>query len=265
MRHDLVEKYDLRLPRYTSYPTAPHFTPQVTGETYGAWLKELPLGTELSLYFHIAFCAEMCWFCGCHTKITKRYDPIAVYLEALLAEVDLVASKLPGRFKAKHVHFGGGTPSILTGDDFKRVMNKVREHFDLTPDAEVAIELDPRTADEEYIIAMRDAGVTRASLGVQDFNPKVQEAVNRVQPYDLVANIANLLRKHGISELNMDLIYGLPHQTTDSVVETIDQAVTLKPRRISLFGYAHVPLDAQTSNAHPGRCPARHGGALESI
>jgi oxygen-independent coproporphyrinogen-3 oxidase len=251
MRHDLVEKYDLRLPRYTSYPTAPHFTPQVTAETYGAWLKELPLDTELSLYFHIAYCAEMCWFCGCHTKITKRYDPIAVYLEALLAEVDLVASKLPGRFKAKHVHFGGGTPSILTGADFKRVMDKVREHFDLTPEAEVAIELDPRTADEDYIIAMREAGVTRASLGVQDFNLKVQEAVNRVQPYALVSEISGLLRKHGIADLNMDLIYGLPYQTTESVVETIDQAVTLQPRRISLFGYAHVPWMRKHQNLIP--------------
>lgn len=241
MRHDLVEKYDLRLPRYTSYPTAPHFTPQVTGETYGKWLRELPLDTELSLYFHIAYCAEMCWFCGCHTKITKRYDPIAVYLKALLAEVDLVADRMPGRFKARHVHFGGGTPSILTAEDFKRTMNKVRQCFDLTEDAEVAVELDPRTANEDYVIAMREAGVTRASLGVQDFNRTVQEAINRIQPYDQVAEVAGFLRKHGITELNMDLIYGLPHQTTESVVETIDQAITLAPRRISLFGYAHVP------------------------
>ncbi len=241
MRHDLVEKYDLRLPRYTSYPTAPHFTPQVTGETYGKWLADLPPTEELSLYFHIAYCAEMCWFCGCHTKITKRYDPIAVYLEALLAEVDLVATRLPSRFKARHVHFGGGTPSILTAEDFKRTMDKVRQHFDLTTDAEVAVELDPRTANEAYVIAMREAGVTRASLGVQDFNRKVQEAVNRIQPYEMVEEVAGFLRKHGITELNMDLIYGLPYQTTDSVVETIDQAVTLAPRRISLFGYAHVP------------------------
>lgn len=241
MRQDLVAKYDLRLPRYTSYPTAPHFTPAVDAGTYGRWLSELPAELPLSLYLHIAYCEEMCWFCGCHTKITKKYAPVADYLDALLREVDLVAAHLPARMTAQHVHFGGGSPTILSAEDFKRTMDHLRSHFDLADGAEVAVELDPRTADEDYVVAMAEAGVTRASVGVQDFNAKVQEAVNRIQPYDLVERVIGWLRKHGIAEVNMDLMYGLPHQTVASVLETIDQAMELAPRRISLFGYAHVP------------------------
>ncbi len=241
MKHDLVTKYDLRLPRYTSYPTAPHFSPAVDGAAYGEWLGALDPTVPLSLYLHIAYCAEMCWFCGCHTKITKRYDPIAEYLNVLEKEIDLVASKMPGQMSAKHVHFGGGSPTILNAEDFTRLIERLRSRFDFLAEAEIAVELDPRTADEAYVKAMAAAGVNRASVGVQDFNLTVQKAINRIQPYEQVAEVIGWLRKHGISEVNMDLIYGLPHQTVESVLETIDQAITLTPRRISLFGYAHVP------------------------
>jgi oxygen-independent coproporphyrinogen-3 oxidase len=237
----LASKYDLRLPRYTSYPTAPHFHPGITGETYGQWLAALEPGTNTSLYLHIAYCAEMCWFCGCHTKITKRYDPIAEYLEALLAEMDLVADRLTAPLNVTHVHFGGGTPTILTGPDFARVLDKLRARFGLAETAEVAVEMDPRTATLDYVKTMAAAGVTRASIGVQDFEPKVQEAVNRVQPIELVEQVIGWLRDNGISDINMDLIYGLPHQTTESVVGTVERAVAMKPARVSLFGYAHVP------------------------
>ncbi|MGB0697492.1 MAG: oxygen-independent coproporphyrinogen III oxidase [Rhodospirillaceae bacterium] len=238
---DLSAKYDLRLPRYTSYPTAPHFSNAVGPETYAQWLSELEHDTPLSLYLHIAYCAEMCWFCGCHTKITKRYDPIADYLEALLAEVALVAKHMPTRMTAKHVHFGGGTPSILSGADFARTLACLRENFLLAEDAEIAVELDPRTATEDYIRTMIEAGVNRASIGVQDFNAKVQEAVNRIQPLHLVEDVFARLRANGVEHINMDLIYGLPHQTTETVLETVEQALALAPRRVSLFGYAHVP------------------------
>lgn len=241
MKHDLVTKYDLRLPRYTSYPTAPHFSPAVDGAAYAEWLGALDPAVPLSLYLHIAYCAEMCWFCGCHTKITKRYDPIADYLAVLEKEIDLVASKMPGDMRAKHVHFGGGSPTILNAEDFTRLIARLRSRFDVLADAEIAVELDPRTADEAYVRAMAEAGVNRASVGVQDFNLTVQKAINRIQPYEQVAEVVGWLRKYGISQVNMDLIYGLPHQTLASVLETIDQAITLSPRRISLFGYAHVP------------------------
>lgn len=241
MRQDLFDKYDLRLPRYTSYPTAPHFSPEVDGDTYRRWLSELPTDLPLSLYLHVAYCDEMCWFCGCHTKITKKYDPIAVYLEAMLQEIDIVAEALPGRMTARHIHFGGGSPTILNAQDFVRLVTRLRDRFLVAEDAEVAVELDPRTADEDYVKAMASVGVTRASCGVQDFNPKVQKAINRIQPYEQVAEVVGWLRKYDIPEVNTDLMYGLPYQTVDSVMETLDLAFTLNPSRISLFGYAHVP------------------------
>ena len=241
MRPDLATKYDLRVPRYTSYPTAPHFSPAVGAERYGKWLSELSPETELSLYLHIAYCAEMCWFCGCHTKITRQYAPIADYLDCLLREIDLVADRLPAKMTARHIHYGGGTPSILTPEDFVRTLDTLKGRFLLSETAEVAVELDPRTTDRHYIKAMVENGVNRASIGVQDFNPKVQEAINRIQPYDVTARVIAWLREFGIGQINMDLIYGLPYQTVDSLAETIGLAVEFAPRRIALFGYAHVP------------------------
>ena len=241
MRPDFAAKYDLRVPRYTSYPTAPHFGPAVDGEAYGRWLSELTPADPLSLYLHIAYCAEMCWFCGCHTKITRQYAPVADYMDALWAEVEMVAKRLPPGMTARHIHFGGGSPTILKPDDFVRTVDLMRRLFKVAADAEVAVELDPRTADEPYVQAMARAGVTRASIGVQDFNAAVQQAINRIQPYEVTERVVRWLRAAGIAEINMDLVYGLPHQTLDGLLETIDQAVGLAPRRISLFGYAHVP------------------------
>jgi oxygen-independent coproporphyrinogen-3 oxidase len=242
MRPDLAAKYDLRVPRYTSYPTAPHFHPGVGPDLYGQWLSEIDPALELSLYLHVAYCAEMCWFCGCHTKITKRYAPVAAYMESLWREVDLVAERLPGRMTARHVHFGGGSPTILTPEDFVKTVDLLRSRFILKDNAEVAVELDPRTADEDYVKAMAKAGVTRASIGVQDLDPKVQEAINRIQPYEVTERVTNWLRHYGVGEVNIDLIYGLPYQSVDGLLSTIDKAVTgLQPRRVALFGYAHVP------------------------
>ena len=241
MRADLIELYDLRVPRYTSYPTAPHFGPGVDGARYERWLGELDPKTPLSLYLHVAYCAEMCWFCGCHTKATKRYAPVASYLDALLAEIELVASKLPARMGFRHIHFGGGSPTVLKPEDFTRMVEKLREHFDMMPGAEIAVELDPRTADENYVIAMAKAGVTRASIGVQDFNPIVQKAINRIQPFEVTERVILWLRKYGVHAINMDLCYGLPHQTVESVLETVERGASLRPARIALFGYAHVP------------------------
>ena len=241
MRPDLAAKYDLRVPRYTSYPTAPHFSPAVGADRYGQWLSELPPEAPLSLYLHIAYCAEMCWFCGCHTKITRQYAPVADYMDCLWREIDMVAGRLPQKMRAQHIHFGGGSPTILTPDDFVATIARLRKTFNVDADAEIAVELDPRTADEDYVKAMAGCGVTRASIGVQDFNPQVQQAINRIQPYDVTARVIAWLRKYGVPEINMDLVYGLPYQTAESLIETVDLAVGFTPRRIALFGYAHVP------------------------
>jgi len=238
---DLAAKYDLRLPRYTSYPTAPHFSPAVGAETYARWLGELNPTTPLSLYTHVAYCEEMCFFCGCHTKVAKRYDPVADYLDALITEIDLISGMMPARMGFKFMHFGGGSPTVLKAEDFSRLIRHLRDRFTMLNGAEIAVEMDPRTATEDYVKAMAEVGVTRASIGVQDFEEKVQKAVNRIQPFELVERVVGWLRKYGIVDINMDLMYGLPFQTTESVCRTIDRALAMKPHRVSYFGYAHVP------------------------
>jgi oxygen-independent coproporphyrinogen-3 oxidase len=237
----LIARYDIRVPRYTSYPTAPHFGPGIDDDRYRGWLADLDPATPLSLYLHIPFCDEMCWFCGCYTKIVHRYEPIRTYLDALEAEIRLVARALPGRFAARHLHWGGGSPTMLTPEDWSALVAHLRRHFDIAADAELAVEIDPRDATEAYIAALAGAGVNRASMGVQDFDPVVQQAINRLQPFPVVERVCGWLRTHGIARINLDLMYGLPHQTVARVLAMVDQALRLEPSRIALFGYAHVP------------------------
>lgn len=229
------------VPRYTSYPTAPHFTPAITGDLYEKWLRELDPSHPLSLYLHVPFCQEMCWYCGCHTKVVARYDPVARYAADLRAEIALVADKLSGRFSISHIHWGGGTPTMLSAEDFSEIMNDLRYRFDITDTAELAVEIDPRTITAEKISALAAAGINRASLGVQDFSPDVQRAINRIQSFELTQQVTENLRAAGIDQINFDLMYGLPRQTEREVLNTIDLAHTLQPDRIALFGYAHVP------------------------
>ncbi len=241
MTTDIAARYEIKVPRYTSYPTAPHFSAAVDERTFRQWLGAQDPATRLSLYFHIPFCTAMCWFCGCYTKVVNRYEPVAAYLTALLHEIDLVADALPGRFTARHLHWGGGSPTMLTGEDWKRTVDHLHTRFDFDNDAEIAVEADPRTATEDYIRALATAGVNRVSIGVQDFDPEVQQAVNRIQPFEVTKRVVDWLRGHGIDRINMDLMYGLPLQTRERVIDMANKALTLRPNRIALFGYAHVP------------------------
>ena len=241
MKADLATKYDTRVPRYTSYPTAPHFTEAVDGAVYRRWLTELSPDLDLSLYFHIPYCDTLCWFCGFYTKIVRRYEPVARYLDMLLDEIDLVADTLGERFRARHLHWGGGSPTLIEETDWQRLIERIHARFDVGPDAEVAVEMDPRDTTKKYVNALASAGVNRASIGVQDFHPEVQKAINRIQPFDTTKRVVDWLRHQGISGINMDLMYGLPYQTTERVVETVEKAVRLEPDRVALFGYAHVP------------------------
>ncbi len=237
----IADKYDLRVPRYTSYPTAPHFNDSVDGAVYERWLGEIEPTSPLSLYFHIPFCDSMCWFCGCFTRIVNHYEPIRNYLDVLIEEIGTTADALSSRFTVSHLHWGGGSPTLLTGADWMRSVERIRDRFDLTPDAEIAVEMDPRDTTIDYVRALAAAGVNRASIGVQDYHPEVQEAVNRIQPYETTMRVIGWMREHGIKDINMDLMYGLPHQTVDRVTEMVDKTVALAPARIALFGYAHVP------------------------
>jgi oxygen-independent coproporphyrinogen III oxidase len=241
MTFQVTDRLNQSVPRYTSYPTAPHFTPSVGADTYRRWLGELDPGKPLSIYLHVPFCQKMCWYCGCHTKVTARYQPIASYVKAMRAEIDLLVSALPAKFTISHVHWGGGTPTILAPFDFKSIMRKLEGNFQFTENAEKAIEIDPRTLSDQMIDALAVTGINRASLGVQDFSPVVQEAINRVQPFETTKAVTEKLRAAGIENINFDLMYGLPLQREADVLRTVELAHELRPDRIALFGYAHVP------------------------
>ncbi len=237
----ILEKYDRLVPRYTSYPTAPQFHAGVDGAVYGDWLKRLPEDTPLSLYVHVPFCDTMCWFCGCNTKIINRYAPVEAYLETLLREIDLIAGILGPKRTVNHVHWGGGSPTILKPDHMRRLAAALHDHFSFAPDAEFAVEIDPRDLGDESLTALAESGVTRASLGVQDVNPDVQQAVNRLQPVEVTRHVIDTLRGLGVERINVDLMYGLPYQTVQGIETNVDTVLTMAPDRVSLFGYAHVP------------------------
>jgi oxygen-independent coproporphyrinogen-3 oxidase len=228
------------VPRYTSYPTAPHFTAAIGPDAYASWLAELQPATTLSLYTHVPFCTEICHYCGCHTKAARRRDPIDRYAERLVREIDLVGAAT-GRRKAVHLHWGGGTPSLLGADSICRIMERLAATFDLSALREHAIELDPRHVTRPLADTLAAIGVNRASLGVQDFTPRVQDAIGRVQPFDVVAGAIAALRHAGIERINIDLMYGLPLQTASDIRSNAQIAATLRPQRIAIFGYAHVP------------------------
>ncbi len=242
MRKTMLKKYsEKRLPRYTSYPTAPNFTNQIDATIYRDWLSSIPATKPVSLYLHIPFCRSMCWYCGCHTKVTLRETPIDRYLSTLQREIDITASTIGRSAQAGHIHFGGGTPSIIGPSNFLKLMARLRENFEITDFTDTAIEIDPRTLSAEMADALGKSGVNRASLGVQSFDPVVQKAINRIQTIEQTQMAVSDLSNAGIKKINFDLIYGLPHQSVQSCIRTTCQALAMRPNRFSVFGYAHIP------------------------
>ncbi len=241
MRQSIAATANQNVPRYTSYPTAPHFHAGVNGETFANWLGAVPDGDRVSLYIHVPFCDRLCWFCACHTKQTRRYDPILPFLEALKHEIATVGTLIGERTKISALHFGGGSPTMLVPADLVALMECLRETFTFADNAEISIEIDPNDMDEARLDALAAIGVTRASLGIQDFDPKVQAAINREQSFERTKRVVEGLRDRGIVAVNLDLLYGLPHQTCESMEATLRKALSLDPDRVALFGYAHVP------------------------
>jgi oxygen-independent coproporphyrinogen III oxidase len=227
-------------PRYTSYPTAPHFHAGIGTETYARWLSEVPANGRLSLYIHVPFCTSLCAYCGCHTELARRKDPLQRYVELIHREIDLVGARLAAR-SITHIHWGGGTPSILGEPALVDIVEHLRACFELGGVREHAIELDPRHVSSRLAETLVRIGANRASLGVQEFSPHVQAEIGRVQPFAAVKRAVGRLRASGIENLNFDLMYGLPRQTTDDVRRSVELAVSLGPQRVALFGYAHVP------------------------
>jgi oxygen-independent coproporphyrinogen III oxidase len=228
------------VPRYTSYPTAPHFTPAVDGAVYARWLDALPEEAAVSVYIHVPYCAELCLYCGCHTKAVRREEPLEAYADRLADEIKLVADHI-GRRRVLNLHWGGGTPSVLGEARLGALVEQLRRAFDLDGILEHAIELDPRRTTRALTNALADIGVNRVSLGVQDFTPHVQAAIGRIQPFGAVEEVVGRLRAAGVTAINFDLMYGLPRQHEDDVRRTVTLAHGLNPARLALFGYAHVP------------------------
>lgn len=254
----LIDKYDRPGPRYTSYPTAPEWTDDV-GES--EFWKAIDRGntkkTPLSLYVHLPFCEEHCTFCGCSTVITKKRAVTTPYLTHLFREMDLVANRVDRSRPAIQIHWGGGTPTYLTLDEIQQVMEKLLSRFSVAPDVEISVEVDPRVTTLEQLKLMRTLGINRISMGVQDFNPRVQEAVNRIQPESLTRQMIDWCRGLGYHSVNTDLIYGLPHQTTDSFRDTVKRLIAMSPDRIALFNFAYVPwMKAQQHAIDPKALPA---------
>ena len=240
---DLVRKYDISAPRYTSYPTAVEFRDFATPAPLLGHLdrSNQDATLPLSLYFHLPFCETLCWFCGCTTVITLNHKSSDTYLDYLEKEVALLAPRVHRDRKVVQLHYGGGTPTFFQPDELARLAQLIRRNFKFAPDAELSVEVDPRRLSHAQVVALRESGFNRASLGVQDFNPQVQEAVHRIQPRAMTEQAINWLRAEGFTSINLDLIYGLPYQTVASFADTLEQVLELNPDRLAVFSYAHVP------------------------
>jgi oxygen-independent coproporphyrinogen-3 oxidase len=233
--------FDARAPRYTSYPAAPVFAPQTGAALQSEWLSKLPPTIPVSVYVHIPFCERLCWFCACRTQGTRTLSPVEAYLDTVIAELQLLRAALPAGLRMGRLHWGGGTPTILPPSMIRTLSRAIKDVIPPTDDFEFSVEIDPTMVDDAKIAALASEGMNRASIGIQDFSPAVQAAIGRDQPYSATLQCVNALRNAGITSLNADLVYGLPHQDLDTMSATIAQVLTLSPERIALFGYAHVP------------------------
>jgi oxygen-independent coproporphyrinogen-3 oxidase len=240
---ELIRKYSVPGPRYTSYPPATKFTPDIASLALeDAIADDNRAGGPLSLYFHLPFCETRCWFCGCNTVITRRRDAAAEYLDDLAREMRLMTARMECARRVAQIHLGGGTPTFFPPDELRRLGALIADFFPRsTRDCEFGVEIDPRRLSEEHVIALREIGANRASLGVQDTNPQVQLAIHRIQPQSVNEQAFAWLGAHGFHSINVDLIYGLPLQTPASFGRTIDDVLRLDPDRLSVFSYAHVP------------------------
>lgn len=240
----LIERYGGEGPRYTSYPTAVQFSLDFGADDYLAAIAEsnrLPIPAELSLYVHVPFCANPCFYCGCNRVITRSVTAGDRFLESLELELDLIAPQVDSDRLVRQVHLGGGTPTFLDHDQLRHLTELLRSHFSVAPDAEMGLEIDPRTIDPTGIRLLRELGFNRLSIGIQDLEPEVQKAVNRIHDTAMVSSVFGAARAVGFESISVDLIYGLPLQTTTGFARTIETIVQLRPDRVSLFNYAHLP------------------------
>ncbi len=237
--------FDARVPRYTSYPTAPHFSDAVGSASARGWIQEIPANSKISLYIHVPFCRRLCWFCACRTQGTSTLAPVEAYVQTLKTELALVATYLPDGVELEHLHWGGGTPTLLSPDLISDLSHAIFQVAPLSSGAQFSVEIDPNEIDDARLDALSAAGMNRASIGVQDFDPRIQETIGREQSYETTKAAIDALRARDISSLNMDILYGLPHQNKARITDSVQKVVALSPDRIALYGYAHVPWMAK--------------------
>ncbi len=233
--------FDAKVPRYTSYPTGPHFGPQIGAAHFQSWLGLIPQGSQISLYVHIPFCRTLCWFCMCRTQGTRSDTPVSTYVAAVIQELALLKSHLPQDVSLSRLHWGGGTPTILSPELIRDLAEAQRGLAPLAPGAEFSVEIDPNEFDQARCDALVDAGLTRASIGVQGFDITTQQAIGRSLGFDRVTQVVEMLRAGGVRELNTDLLFGLPHQDLDQIRKSTRQLLSLSPNRVALYGYKHLP------------------------
>lgn len=237
----LAPKYNRPGPRYTSYPTAPNWRDDFGTENFSRALSTRDVKKPLSLYFHIPFCEERCTFCACSIVATKKRAVVEPYLKALFKEIETVASLLKGNLHVSQLHWGGGTPTYLSPEEITKLYRKIADHFDINPSGEISIEIDPRVTSLEQLQTLREIGFNRTSLGVQDVNAEVQKEAGRIQPLQMTAATIKTCRQLGFQSVNVDLVYGLPKQTSHGFRETLQKIIHLSPDRIALFNFAFVP------------------------
>ena len=243
--------FDARVPRYTSYPPATAFGPETGAAFQAESLAALDPSEPVSVYVHIPFCERLCYFCACRTQGTSTLRPVAAYLDTLLTEIRMLRDRLPQGVRMGQLHSGGGTPTILTPDMIARLASAIKEAIPPAPDFAFSVEIDPTLVDAAKIVALAAAGMTRASIGVQDFDAQVQQAIGRQQSFEQTRDCIETLREAGITSLNTDLVYGLPHQTEATFARTLDLVAQINPDRIALFGYAHVPTFSKRQRVIP--------------
>ncbi len=233
--------FDARVPRYTSYPTAPHFGTDVTPALFTDWIEAIPAGSEISLYLHVPFCRRLCWFCACRTQGTSTDAPVIAYVEVLKAELAMLKRHLAPGVRLSRLHWGGGTPTLLAPGLIRDLAGAVFDVVPMGANGEFSVEIDPDEVDETRLDALAAAGMNRASIGVQDFDPEIQKAIGRIQPYELTRDVAQMIRDRGVKSLNADILYGLPFQSPARITDSVQKLLSLSPDRVALYGYAHVP------------------------
>ena len=243
--------FDAKVPRYTSYPTAPHFSNEIGSGFFESCLREVSENAEVSLYVHVPFCRRLCWFCACRTQGTQTASPVAAYVEVLKQELQLLKQKLPKGVTLSRLHWGGGTPTLLTAEMITDLAGAIFDVAPMAKDGEFSVEIDPNEVDEARLDALAAAGMNRASIGVQDFDQGIQETIGRLQSYEVTKQAVDLIRARGVTSLNADILFGLPHQTPEKITESVQKLLSLSPDRVALYGYAHVPWMAKRQQMIP--------------